>query len=184
MLIDETIKVIVQGITGRHGTFHTGQMLDYGTRIAAGTSPGKGGRLHLGVPVFDTVREAVETTGASASAIFVPPASAEAAILEAAEAGIRLIVCITEGVPLHDMSRVMEAIRGGPVRLIGPNSPGILIPGKTNIGIIPSRIAASCRAAGRFFTRPSISLRRTAPGSRCASGSAGIRFPARASRAG
>lgn len=142
MLIDETTKVVVQGITGRQGTFHTERMLAYGTRIAAGTSPGKGGRLHLGVPVFDTVREAVETTDASASAIFVPPASAEAAILEAAEAGIRLIVCITEGVPLHDMSRVMESLNGGPSRLIGPNSPGILIPGKTNIGIIPGRIAA------------------------------------------
>jgi succinyl-CoA synthetase alpha subunit len=142
MLIDETTKVIVQGITGRQGTFHTGRMLAYGTRIAGGTRPGKGGRVHLGVPVFDSVREAVDATGASASVIFVPPASAGAAILEAAEAGIALIVCITEGVPLHDMSRVMEALDGGPSRLIGPNSPGIMIPGKTSIGIIPGRIAA------------------------------------------
>jgi len=143
MLIDETTKVVIQGITGRQGTFHTEQMLAYGTRIAGGTSPGKGGRLHLGVPVFDTVREAVGTTGASASAIFVPPASTEAAILEAADAGVRLIVCITEGVPLHDMCRVMEVLDGGPSRLIGPNSPGILIPGKINIGIIPGGIAIS-----------------------------------------
>jgi succinyl-CoA synthetase alpha subunit len=142
MLIDETTKVIVQGITGRQGTIHSGLMRAYGTAIAAGTSPRKGGLTHLGVPVFDTVREAVAATGAAASVIFVPPASAAAAILEAADAGIRLIVCVTEGVPLHDMSRVIEALEGGPSRLVGPNSPGLLIPGQINIGIIPGAIAA------------------------------------------
>jgi len=142
MLIDETTKVLVQGITGRQGTFHTERMLAYGTRVVGGTSPGKGGRPHLGVPVFDRVREAVEATGASASVVFVPPASAGAAILESADAGVGLIVCITEGIPLHDMARVMQALRGGPARLIGPNSPGLLIPGKASVGIIPGGIAS------------------------------------------
>jgi succinyl-CoA synthetase alpha subunit len=141
MLIDETTRVLVQGITGRQGAFHSERMIAAGTRIVAGVSPGKGGTAQAGVPVFDTVREAVEATGATVSAVFVPPASSSAAVLEAVEAAIRLIVCVTEGVPLHDMSRVMEALKSGPSRLIGPNSPGILVPGKAMVGIIPNGIA-------------------------------------------
>jgi succinyl-CoA synthetase alpha subunit len=141
MLIDETTRVLVQGITGRQGAFHAARMMAAGTRIVAGVSPGKGGASQAGVPVFDTVRDAVEATAATVSAVFVPPASAAAAILEAVEAGTRLIVCVTEGVPLHDMSRVMEALKSSSSRLIGPNSPGILVPGKAMVGIIPDGIA-------------------------------------------
>ena len=140
VLVDEKTKVIVQGITGGEGSFHTEQMLEYGTQVASGVTPGKGGQEIQGVPVFDTVRDAVEATGANASAIFVPPAFAADAIMEAAEAGLELVVCITEGVPVADMVRTHEYLRHRPTRLIGPNCPGVISPGKCKIGIMPGFI--------------------------------------------
>jgi succinyl-CoA synthetase alpha subunit len=141
ILLDASTKVIVQGITGREGTFHAEQMKEMGTRLVGGTSPGKGGTTHLGVPVFNTVADAVEATGASASGIFVPPPFAADAIMEAAAAGIELIVCITEGIPIQDMIKVKSFLREHPrTRLIGPNCPGLLTPGAAKIGIIPQRI--------------------------------------------
>ena len=144
ILLDTTTRVIVQGITGREGTFHAEQMRAMGTQLVGGTSPGKGGTTHLGVPVFNTVAEAVSATGANASGIFVPPPFAPDAIMEAAAAGITLIVCITEGIPIQDMIRVMDYLRGYPkAHLIGPNCPGLITPGVGKIGIIPQRITAS-----------------------------------------
>lgn len=141
ILLDASTKVIVQGITGREGSFHTEQMQALGTRVVGGTSPGKGGTTHLGVPVFNTVADAVEATGATASGIFVPAAFAPDAIMEAAAAGITLIVCITEGIPIQDMIRVKDFLRGHPdARLIGANCPGLITPGQAKIGIIPQRI--------------------------------------------
>jgi succinyl-CoA synthetase alpha subunit len=141
ILLDSSTKVIVQGITGREGGFHAEQMKALGTKVVAGTSPGKGGTTHMGVPVFNTVADAVEATGASASAIFVPPPFAADAIMEAAAAGITLIVCITEGVPIQDMIRVKDFLRGYPsARLLGANCPGLITPGQAKIGIIPQRI--------------------------------------------
>ncbi len=140
VLVDEKTKVIVQGITGGEGSFHTEQMLEYGTQVSSGVTPGKGGQEIQGVPVFDTVRDAVEATGANASAIFVPPAFAADAIMEAAEAGLELVVCITEGVPVADMVRAHEYLRHRPTRLIGPNCPGVISPGKCKIGIMPGFI--------------------------------------------
>ena len=140
VLVDEKTKVIVQGITGGEGSFHTEQMLEYGTQVSSGVTPGKGGQEIQGVPVFDTVRDAVEATGANASAIFVPPAFAADAIMEAAEAGLELVVCITEGVPVADMVRTHEYLRHRPTRLIGPNCPGVISPGKCKIGIMPGFI--------------------------------------------
>ncbi|MEC7842209.1 MAG: succinate--CoA ligase subunit alpha [Candidatus Latescibacterota bacterium] len=140
VLVDEKTRVIVQGITGAEGSFHTEQMLEYGTLVASGVTPGKGGQEIQGVPVFDTVRDAVEATGANASAIFVPPAFAADAIMEAAEAGLELVVCITEGVPVADMVRTHEYLRHRPTRLIGPNCPGVISPGKCKIGIMPGFI--------------------------------------------
>ena len=140
VLVDEKTKVIVQGITGGEGSFHTEQMLEYGTQVSSGVTPGKGGQEIQGVPVFDTVRDAVEATGANASAIFVPPAFAADAIMEAAEAGLELVVCITEGVPVADMVRTYEYLRHRPTRLIGPNCPGVISPGKCKIGIMPGFI--------------------------------------------
>jgi succinyl-CoA synthetase alpha subunit len=141
ILLDASTKVIVQGITGREGTFHSEQMQEMGTRLVGGTSPGKGGTKHIGLPVFNTVAEAVAATGANASGIFVPPAFAPDAIMEAATAGITLIVCITEGIPIQDMIRVKDYLRGYPAaRLIGPNCPGLITPGVGKIGIIPQRI--------------------------------------------
>jgi len=141
ILLDSSTKVIVQGITGREGTFHAEQMKEMGTQLVGGTSPGKGGTTHLGVPVFNTVKDAVEATGATASGIFVPPPFAADAIMEAAAAGITLIVCITEGIPIQDMIRVKDFLRVYPqARLIGPNCPGLLTPGAAKIGIIPQRI--------------------------------------------
>src|ERR1700736_6271592 len=144
ILLDSGTRVIVQGITGREGTFHAEQMLEVGTRVVGGTSPGKGGTTHLGVPVFDTVADAVGATEANASGIFVPPPFAPDAIMEAAANGIELIVCITEGIPIQDMIKVKDFLRGYPkARLIGPNCPGLITPGAAKIGIIPQRITSS-----------------------------------------
>jgi succinyl-CoA synthetase alpha subunit len=146
ILLDSTTRVIVQGITGREGSFHTEQARAMGTKVVGGVTPGRGGSEHDGVPVFNTVAEAVRKTGANASGIFVPPPFAADAILEAASAGISLIVCITEGVPIQDMIRVKDFLRAYPdIRLIGPNCPGILTPGVAKIGIIPARIASPGR---------------------------------------
>jgi succinyl-CoA synthetase alpha subunit len=144
ILLDASTRVIVQGITGREGTFHAEQMQAMGTQVVGGTSPGKGGTTHLGVPVFNTVEEAVAGTAANASGIFVPPQFAPDAIMEAAAAGITLIVCITEGIPIQDMIRVKDYLRGYPAaHLIGPNCPGLITPGVGKIGIIPQRITSS-----------------------------------------
>jgi succinyl-CoA synthetase alpha subunit len=144
ILLDSSTKVIVQGITGREGTFHAEQMQLLGTRLVGGTTPGKGGTTHLGVPVFNTVAEAVRATGASASGIFVPPPFAADAIMEAAAAGITLIVCITEGIPIQEMIKVKDYLRGFPAaRLIGPNCPGLITPGAAKIGIIPQVITTA-----------------------------------------
>ena len=141
ILLDASTRVIVQGITGREGSFHTEQMQALGTRVVGGTSPGKGGTTHVGVPVFNTVADAVKATGANASGIFVPPPFAPDAIMEAAAAGITLIVCITEGIPIQDMIKVKDFLRGYPAaRLLGANCPGLITPGVAKIGIIPERI--------------------------------------------
>ena len=140
ILVDENTRVVVQGITGREGTFHTKQMLDYGTVVAAGVTPGKGGQRHEGVPVFNTVKQAVENESANASCIFVPPAFAADAIMDAASAGLQVIVCITEGIPVLDMVKVAAFLRDKDSVLIGPNCPGIISPGKTKVGIMPGVI--------------------------------------------
>jgi len=138
---DRNTKLLVQGITGRDGSFHTRQMIEYGTRVVGGVTPGKGGQKFEGtVPVFDTVAEAVDATGADASVIYVPPMFAADAIMEAADAGVRLIVAITEGVPVLDMTKVYPFVTERGARLIGPNCPGLITPGATKIGIIPGRI--------------------------------------------
>ena len=144
ILLDSSTRVIVQGITGREGTFHAEQMQSMGTKVVGGTSPGKGGTTHIGVPVFNTVADAVNTTSATASGIFVPPPFAADAIMEAAAAGITLIVCITEGIPIQDMIRVKDYLRGYPsARLIGANCPGLITPGAAKIGIIPQDITSA-----------------------------------------
>ncbi len=140
ILIDETTRVLVQGITGSEGTFHTQKMIEYGTKVVAGVTPGKGGTEHLGVPVYDTVAQAVQEHQVDATAIFVPARFAGDAILEAAAAGIPLIVCITEHIPLHTMMRVYEILQRRGSRLIGPNCPGLLSAGKSKIGIMPGNI--------------------------------------------
>ena len=140
ILLDESSRVLIQGITGKQASFHTQRMLEYGTRIVAGVTPGKGGQQHLGIPVFNTVEQAFEATAANVSAIFVPPLTAAEAIMEAAESGIRLIVCITEGIPVMDMLRVKKYIKEKEVWLIGPNTPGIISPGKSKVGIMPGNI--------------------------------------------
>lgn len=140
ILVNKDSRVIVQGITGHEGSFHASQMIEYGTNIVGGVTPGKGGMLHLGKPVFNTVWDAVHTTGADVSVIFVPPPLAADAILEAADGGIRLIVCITEGIPVKDMISVKEYLRCRSVRMIGPNCPGIITPPDTKIGIMPGFI--------------------------------------------
>ena len=141
IFIDSTTTLLVQGITGRDGSFHAKQMMEYGTCVVAGVTPGKGGqKFENAVPIFDTVSEAVRETGANTSAIYVPPMFAADAIMEAADAGIRLIVAITEGVPVLDMTRVYPFVRERGARLIGPNCPGLITPGKSKVGIIPGRI--------------------------------------------
>ena len=137
ILVDKNSKIACQGITGSQGTFHTEQCIAYGTQVVAGVTPGRGGQEHLGVPVFDTMRQAVTETGADVSMIYVPPAFAADAILEAADAGVKLVVCITEGIPVADMVKVKSALRDHDCRLIGPNCPGIITPGECKIGIMP-----------------------------------------------
>lgn len=140
ILVDKHTRVICQGFTGKQGSFHSQQAIEYGTQLVGGVTPGKGGQEHLGRPVFDTVREAVEATGANATMIYVPAPFAADAILEAADAGIEVIACITEGIPVLDMLKVKAALRGGPARLIGPNCPGVITPGECKIGIMPGPI--------------------------------------------
>src|SRR5436309_9586794 len=140
ILIDKNTKVICQGLTGKNGTFHSEQAVAYGTKMVGGTSPGKGGTTHLGLPVFDTVMEAREKTGATASVIYVPPAGAADAISEAIEAEIGLIICITEGIPVEDMVKVKRSLSGSKSRLIGPNCPGVMTAGACKIGIMPASI--------------------------------------------
>jgi len=140
ILIDEKTRVVVQGITGGEGTFHTQKMQEYGTAVVAGVTPGKGGQTHLDVPVFNSVTEAVEKEGANASAIFVPAFFAADAIMESADAGVKVIVCITEGIPTFDMIKAKTYLKGKDCSLIGPNTPGIISPGKCKIGIMPGHI--------------------------------------------
>ena len=140
VLVNKDSNIIVQGFTGGEGTFHAGQMIDYGTDVVGGVTPGKGGQEHLGKPVFNTVKDAVDKAGANVSVIFVPPAFAGDAIMEAAEAGIKVIVCITEGLPTKDMVAVKEYLSGKDCRLIGPNCPGVITPGEAKVGIMPGFI--------------------------------------------
>jgi len=140
ILVNGSTRVVVQGLTGAAGTFHARQMRDYGTAVVGGVTPGKGGSTHEGFPVFDTVAQAVAATGANASVIFVPPPGAADAILEAAGAGIALVVCITEGIPVLDMVRARRALEGKACRLVGPNCPGVITPGQAKLGIMPGYI--------------------------------------------
>ncbi|HZE70639.1 MAG TPA: succinate--CoA ligase subunit alpha [Pyrinomonadaceae bacterium] len=140
VLVDKNTRLVVQGITGKEGTFHTKQMAEYGTNVVGGVTPGKGGTTHEGIPVFNTVADAVKHAGANVSVIYVPPAFAADAIMEAADAGIQLVVCITEGIPTLDMVKVKEYLSDKATRLIGPNCPGIISPGKCKVGIMPGHI--------------------------------------------
>jgi len=137
VLVNKDSRIIVQGFTGTEGTFHAGQMIEYGTNVVGGVTPGKGGQIHLGRPVFNTVKEAVEKTGADVSIIFVPPAFAADSIMEAAEAGIKVIVTITEGIPVNDMVKVNRYVQGLDCTLIGPNCPGVITAGEAKVGIMP-----------------------------------------------
>jgi succinyl-CoA synthetase alpha subunit len=137
VLVNKNSRIIVQGFTGSEGTFHAGQMIEYGTNVVGGVTPGKGGQVHLGRPVFNTVKEAVDKTGADVSIIFVPPAFAADSIMEAADAGIKVIVAITEGIPVKDMMMAKQYIKDRGVRLVGPNCPGVITPGEAKVGIMP-----------------------------------------------
>ena len=141
VLVNKSTKVVVQGITGREGSFHTEQMIAYGTNVVAGVVPGKGGQEHLGAPIFDTVADAVRATGADASFIIVPPPFAADAIMESAAAGVAVVVCVTEGIPVHDMIRAKAFVETTASRLIGPNCPGLMTPGECKIGFIPNHVA-------------------------------------------
>jgi succinyl-CoA synthetase alpha subunit len=140
VLVNKNSKIVVQGFTGGEGTFHAGQMIDYRTNVVGGVTPGKGGQTHLNKPVFNTVKDAVDKAGANVSIVFVPPAFAADAIMEAAEAGIGVIVCITEGIPTNDMVKVKEYLKGKNSRLVGPNCPGVITPGEAKVGIMPGFI--------------------------------------------
>ena len=140
VLVDKSTRLVVQGITGKEGTFHTKQMVEYGTQVVGGVTPGKGGTTHEGIPVFNTVADAVREAGANASVIYVPPPFAADAVMEAADAGVALVVCITEGIPALDMVKVKEYLADKPTRLVGPNCPGVISPGKCKIGIMPGHI--------------------------------------------
>src|SRR5438552_14787062 len=145
VFIDKSTRLIVQGLTGREGTFHAKQAEAYGTSVVGGVTPGKGGTTHEGWPIFNTVHDAVKVTGANASVIFVPPPFAADAVMEAADAGLALVVCITEGIPTFDMMRAMTFLKGRPTRLVGPNCPGVISPGKAKAGIIPGHICKEGR---------------------------------------
>jgi succinyl-CoA synthetase alpha subunit len=145
VLIDRNTRLIVQGLTGREGTFHAKQAAAYGTKVVGGVTPGKGGTTHEGWPVFNTVADAVKDTGANASVIFVPPPGAADAVMEAADAGLPLVVCITEGIPTLDMLRALQVVRNSPTRLIGPNCPGLITAGQAKAGIIPGHICKEGR---------------------------------------
>lgn len=140
VLVNKNTRVVVQGITGKEGSFHAAQMIEYGTNVVAGVTPGKGGQHHHGTPIFNTIRDAMDKEGANASVIFVPPAFAADAILECVGAGIPLVVCITEGIPVQDMARVWPVLKASQTRLIGPNCPGVITPGECKIGIMPGFI--------------------------------------------
>ena len=137
VLVNKDSKIIVQGFTGSEGTFHASQMIEYGTNVVGGVTPGKGGTMHLDRPVFNTVKDAVEKAGADTSILFVPPAFAADAIMEAADAGIKVIICITEGIPVADMIKAFDYIKGKNCRLVGPNCPGVITPGEAKVGIMP-----------------------------------------------
>src|SRR5213079_728788 len=145
VLLDKSTRLIVQGLTGKEGTFHARQAASYGTSVVGGVTPGKGGSTHEGWPIFGTVHDAVKQTGANASVIFVPPPFAADAVMEAADAGLALVVCITEGIPTFDMMRAMTFLKGRPTRLVGPNCPGVISPGKAKAGIIPGHICKEGR---------------------------------------
>ncbi|HPE57787.1 MAG TPA: succinate--CoA ligase subunit alpha [Bacteroidales bacterium] len=140
ILVNKDSKIVVQGFTGNEGTFHATQMIEYGTNVVGGVTPGKGGQVHLGKPVFNTVKDAVDKAGANVSLIFVPPAFSADAIMEAADAGIPVIICITEGIPVQDMVKVKAYLRGRNSRLVGPNCPGVITPGEAKVGIMPAFI--------------------------------------------